>query len=64
DIIKKGTVKKTIYNSLEEMNQDLIGFLVHYNLNRRHGSLRREIKVKTAFNAIEKWFELDPIIFK
>ena len=46
------------------MNQDLIGFLVHYNLHRRHGSLRRELKVKTPFNAIEKWFELDPKIVK
>jgi len=64
DIIKKGTVKKTIYNSLQEMNQDLISFLVHYNLHRRHGSLRRELKVKTPFNAIEKWFDLDPKIFK
>lgn len=64
DIIKKGTVKKTNYNSLEEMNTDLMQFLVHYNLYRRHGSLRRELKVKTPFNAIEKWGELDPEIFK
>ena len=64
DIIKKGTIKKTNYNSLQEMNDDLMQFLVHYNLYRRHGSLRRELKVKTPFNAIEKWFELDPKIFK
>lgn len=64
DIIKKGTIKKINYNSLEEMNTDLIQFLVHYNLYRRHGSLRRELKVKTPFNAVEKWFELDPKIFK
>ena len=64
DIIKKGTVKRTQYNSLEEMNEDLMMFLVHYNLYRRHGSLRRELKVKTPFNAVEKWSELDPEIFK
>jgi len=64
DIIKKGTIKKINYNSLEEMNTDLIQFLVHYNLYRRHGSLKRELKVKTPFNAVEKWFELDPKIFK
>ena len=64
DIIKKGTIKKTKYDSLEEMNDDLMSFLVHYNLYRRHGSLRRELKVKTPFNAVEKWFELDEIIFK
>ena len=46
------------------MNIDLMNFLVHYNLYRRHGSLRRELKVKTPFDAIEKWFELDPKIFK
>ena len=33
------------------------------NLYRRHGSLRKELKVKTPFNAVEKWYELDPEIF-
>lgn len=64
DIIKKGTIKKTTYNSLQEMNADLMDFLVHYNLYRRHGSLRRELKVKTPFDAVNKWYELDPNIFK
>ena len=64
DIIKNKTIKITQYNSLEEMNKDLIDFLVHYNLYKRHGSLRRELKVKTPFNAIEKWYELDEKIFK
>lgn len=63
-IIKNGTIKKTKYSDLEEMNIDLMNFLVHYNLYRRHGSLRRELKVKTPFDAIEKWFKLDPEIFK
>ena len=63
DIIKRGTIKKTSYKSLEEMNEDLMNFLVHYNLYRRHGSLRKELKVKTPFNAVEKWYELDPEIF-
>jgi transposase InsO family protein len=64
DIIKKGTIKRTRYNSLEEMNDDLMSFLVHYNLYRRHGSLRKELKVKTPYNAVEKWYELDKEIFK
>lgn len=63
-IIKNATVKKTKYNSINQMKEDLNKFLVHYNLYRRHGSLRRELKVKTPFEAIEKWYELDPIIFK
>jgi transposase InsO family protein len=64
DIIKSKTIKITKYTDLEQMNQDLMSFLVHYNLYRRHGSLRRELKVKTPFNAVEKWYELDPEIFK
>ena len=64
DIIKNKTIKITKYNSLEEMNEDLMNFLVYYNLYRRHGSLRRELKVKTPYNAVEKWFELDEEIFK
>ncbi|MCF6349945.1 MAG: integrase core domain-containing protein [Flavobacteriaceae bacterium] len=64
DIIKKKTIKITKYKSLEEMNDDLMDFLMHYNLYRRHGSLRRELKVKTPYNAVEKWYELDEKIFK
>jgi transposase-like protein len=64
DTIKSKTIKITKYNSLEEMNIDLMQFLVHYNLYKRHGSLRRELKVKTPFNAIEKWYELDQNVFK
>ena len=64
DIIKQGTIKKTTYTTVKEMQTDLIAFLVHYNLYRRHGSLRRELKVKTPFNAVEKWYELDPKTFK
>ena len=35
-----------------------------YNLYRRHGSLRKELNVKTPFDAIEKWFQLEPLLFK
>jgi len=64
DIIKSKTIKITTYANLEQMNQDLIAFLEHYNIHRRHGSLRRELKVKTPLNAVEKWYELEPEIFK
>jgi len=63
-IIKNKTIKITRYDSLEQMNDDLMRFLVHYNLYRRHGSLRRELKVKTPLNAVEKRYELDEKIFK
>jgi transposase InsO family protein len=64
DIITTVTIKKIKYGSLQEMKTDLVQFLVHYNLYRRHGSLRRELKVKTPLNAVEKWHKLDPEIFK
>lgn len=62
--IKNNTILKTNYNSTLEMALDLMQFLVYYNLNRRHGSLRKELNVKTPFQAIEKWFLLKPDIFK
>jgi hypothetical protein len=46
------------------MNNDLMKFLIHYNLYRRYGSLRREFKAKTPFDAVQKWFDLDKKIFK
>ncbi len=64
DIIKQKTVKRNTYQNFQEMNDDLTRFLIHYNLYRRHGSLRKELKVKTPFNAVEKWYELEPTIFK
>ena len=62
--IKNNTILKTKYSSKMDMNVDLIQFLMYYNLNRRHGSLRKELNVKTPFQAIEKWFLLKPEIFK
>lgn len=63
-IIKQATIAKNEYLNYREMQEDLVKFLVHYNLVRRHGSLRRELKVKTPIQAVEKWFELKPEIFK
>jgi len=45
------------------MNEDLTRSLIYYNLYRRHGSLRRNLKVETPFSAIEKLFEIKPEIF-
>ena len=63
-IIKNDTILKTKYKSQTEMKTDLLRFLKFYNLNRRHGSLRKELKVKTPMDAIEKWYKLKPEIFK
>lgn len=63
-IIKTNTILKNKYQSVLEMETDLARFLVYYNLDRRHGSVRKELNVKTPFNAIEKWYEIKPEIFK
>ena len=43
---------------------ELLKFLMYYNLYRRHASLRKELNVKTPFDAIKKWFKINPEIFK
>ncbi|GHT69921.1 hypothetical protein FACS189452_10700 [Bacteroidia bacterium] len=62
-IVKNGTILTTEYENVQKMNEDLTHFLVYYNLYRRHGSLRKELNVKTPFDALNKWFALQPSIF-
>ena len=62
--IKNNTILKNKYQSQNEMENDLFKFLSFYNIHRRHGSIRKELNVKTPFNAIEKWYQLKPEIFK
>ena len=52
--IKNGTILKEKYKNKEEMTLALNTFLIHYMLFRRHGGIRKELNVKTPFNAIEK----------
>ena len=40
------------------MNDALTHVLVHNNIHQKHGSLRRELKVKLPLNAVEKWYGL------
>lgn len=61
--IKNNTILKKKYTCKQEMKVDLMNFMYAYNLYRRHGSLRKELKVKTPLQAIEKWFELEPELF-
>lgn len=42
------------------MKVDLMNFMNGYNIYRRHGTLRKELKVKTLIQAIEKWYKLKP----
>ena len=62
--IKNSTILEKTYQNKDEMTNDLNKFLVFYILHRRHGSLRKELNVKTPMQAVEKWYELNPKIFK
>jgi transposase-like protein len=61
--IKRATILKDHYNNKQEMIIALNTFLIYYFIYRRHGGVRKELKVKTPFNAIEIWYELKPEIF-
>lgn len=63
-IIKSSTILKEKYVNKTETEIHLLQFLVYYILYRRHGSLKRELRVKTPYEAIAKWFELKSEIFK
>jgi transposase InsO family protein len=62
--IKQGTIKAQEYGDLKALEKDLNQFLLYYNFNRRHGSLRKELKVRTPFEALQSWFQTKPEIFK
>jgi len=62
--IKNNTILKIKYQNKQQMAKDMMEFLCYYNLYRRHGSLRKELNVKTPFQAVEKWYEIEPKLFK
>jgi transposase-like protein len=62
--IKNATIKAEEYVNIEDVKKDLNKFLIYYNFNRRHGSLRKELKVRTLFCAVQSWFQTKPEIFK
>jgi len=62
--IKNTTIKAQEYKDIDEVKKDLDKFLIYYNFNRRHGSLRKELKVRTPFDAVQSWFQTKPEIFK
>ena len=62
--IKQSTIKAQDYSSFNALEEDLNQFLLYYNFNRRHGSLRKELKVKTPFEAVQSWFQMKPELFK
>jgi len=62
--IKNSTVKATEYKNIEELKEDLNKFLIYYNTNRKHGGLKKELKVRTPCEAVKSWFDVEPEIFK
>ncbi len=62
--IKNATIKAEEYDNIDDVKKDLNKFLIYYNFNRRHGSLKKELKVRTPFDAVQSWFQTKPEIFK
>ncbi len=62
--IKNVTIKTQEYDNIEDIKKDLDKFLIYYNFSRSHGSLRKELKVRTPFEAVVYWFKIKPEIFK
>jgi len=56
-IIKNSTIKVENYENIEQMSEDLNKFLIYYNTNRKYGGLRKELKVRTPYEAVKSWFE-------
>jgi transposase-like protein len=63
-IIKNATIKATNYKDIAQMRGDLNKFLIYYNTNRSHGGLRKELKLRTPYEAIKRWHEIQPELFK
>ena len=64
DTIKRNTVGKTVYETKEEMNIDLISFMLFYNTKRRHWGIVKEIWKRTPMDALEYYYKLTPELFK
>ena len=62
--IKDSTIKVTSYKNIQEFKLDLNKFLIYYNTCRRYGSLIKELNVKIPCDAVKKWFDLEPKIFR
>jgi len=52
-VIKTNTILKNHCANALKINFDLANFMSIYNQHRRHGSLRKELKVKTPCQAIK-----------
>jgi len=46
------------------MKQDILLFIIYYNLRRRHSRIYTEIRKKTPFEALEYYYNKYPEKFK
>ena len=61
--VKWATLKIHTYANKEDMNSDLLSFMLIYILERKHTSLMSEYRVKTPYQALEHWYNLNPELF-
>lgn len=64
DTIKTNTLKKVEYDNALSMINDLMRFMVYYNLERRHSWVYSEIRKKTPYDALEYYYNIMPEKFK
>jgi len=57
-------LKISVRIAVTEVKEKLNQFLIYYNTNRRHGGLKKELRVRTPCEAIKSRFEIKPEIFK
>jgi len=50
--------------NIKELKEDLNKFLIHYDTNRKHGGLKKELKVRIPCEVVKSWFDIEPEIFK
>lgn len=61
--VKWATLKIHTYADKDEMNIDLLSFMIIYILERKHTGLISEYRVKTPYQALEHWYILSPELF-
>ena len=62
-LIKNATILQEEYCDKKSMEKALQQFLLFYILSRKHSSLTKELKVRTPYDALEKWYQLKPELF-
>jgi hypothetical protein len=58
-LTKEATTKAHRYQSVQQMQENLHGWMVRYNFCRKH----RRIEGKPPYEAARAWYEKDPSLF-